>query len=50
MVESGVGAVSVLEEYFILGTMSEVVALGEDGVVLGPEDGLEEVVDEGSLA
>jgi hypothetical protein len=42
--------VSVLEEYFVLGTVPEVVALGEDGVVLGPEDGLEEVVDEGSLA
>jgi hypothetical protein len=50
VVEPGVGAVSVLEEYFILGTVPEVVALGEDGVVLGPEDGFEEVVDEGSLA
>jgi hypothetical protein len=50
VVEPGVGAVSVLEEYLVLGTVPEVVALGEDGVVLGPEDGFEEVVDEGSLA
>ncbi len=50
MVEPGVGAVSVLNEYFVLGTVLEVVALGEEGVVLGPEEGLKEVVDEGSLA
>ena len=50
MVEPGVGAVSVLEEYFVLGTVPEVVALGEDGVVLGLEDVFKEVVKEGSLA
>jgi hypothetical protein len=42
--------VSVLEEYFILGTVPEVVALGEEGFVLGLEDVFKEVVDEGSLA
>jgi hypothetical protein len=30
VVEPGVGAVSVLEEYFVLGTVPDVVALGED--------------------
>jgi hypothetical protein len=50
VVEPGVGAVSVLDEYFVLGTVPEVVALGKDGVVLGPEEGFEQVVDEGSLA
>jgi len=50
VVEPGVGSVSVLDEYFVLGMVPEVVALGEDGVVLGPEEGFEEAVDEGSLA
>ncbi len=50
VVEPGVGAVSVLEEYFVLGTVPEVVAVGKDRVVLGFEDWFEEVVDEGSLA
>jgi hypothetical protein len=36
--ERGVGAVSMLEEYFVLGTVLEEVAMGEDGVVLGFED------------
>ncbi len=49
-IDCGVGAVSVLEEYFVLGTVPEVEGLGEDGVVLGLEEVLEEVVDEGSLA
>ncbi len=34
-VDRGVGAVSVLEEYLVLGTVPEVGGLGEDGVVLG---------------
>ncbi len=42
----GVGVVSVLEEYLVLGMAPEVDGLGEDKVVLG----LEEVADEGSLA
>jgi hypothetical protein len=50
VVEPGVGVVSVLEEYFVLGTVPEVVAVGEDRVVLGFEGWFEEVVDEGSLA
>ncbi len=32
------GAVSVLDEVFVLGMAPEVVAVGEDGVVLGLED------------
>ncbi len=32
------GAVSVLDEYFVLGMAPEVVAVGEDRVVLGFED------------
>jgi hypothetical protein len=45
-----VGAVSVLDEYLALGTVPEVEGLGDDGVVLGLEELLDEVVDEGSLA
>ncbi len=41
---------SVLEEYLVLGTVPEVDSLSEDGVVLGLEEVLEEVVDDGSLA
>ena len=49
-VDCGVGAVSVLDEYLVLGMVPEVDGLGEDGVVLGLEEVFEEVVDEGSLA
>ncbi len=49
-IDCGVGAVSVLDEYLVLGTVPEVDGLGEDGVVLGLEEVFEEVVDEGSLA
>ena len=48
--EQGVGAVSVLEVYLDLGTVPEVDGLGDEGVVLGLEELLEDVVDEGSLA
>ncbi len=37
-VDRGVGAVSVLEEYLVLGTLPEVDGLGEDGVVLSLEE------------
>jgi hypothetical protein len=49
-VDRGVGAVSVLDEYLVLGTVPEVDGLGEDGVVLGLEEVFEEVADDGSLA
>ncbi len=49
-VERGIGAVSVLDEYLALGTVPEVDGLGDEGVVLGLDELLEEVVDEGSLA
>jgi hypothetical protein len=49
-VDRGVSAVSVLEEYFVLGTVPEVEGLGEDGVLLGLDEVFEEVIDEGSLA
>jgi hypothetical protein len=42
--------VSVLDEYLALGTVPEVDGLGDDGVVLGLDELLEEVVDDGSLA
>ena len=48
--ERGVGAVSVLDEYLALGTVPKVDGLGDDGVVLGLEGLLDDVVDEGSLA
>ena len=49
-VDRGVGAVSVLDEYLVLGTVPEVDGLGEDGVVLGLEEVFKEVADDGSLA
>ncbi len=49
-VDRGVGAVSVLDEYLVLGTVPEVEGLGNDGVVLGLDEVFDEVVDEGSLA
>jgi hypothetical protein len=45
-----VDAVSVLEVYLVLGTVPEVDGLGDEGVVLGLEEVLEEVVEDGSLA
>jgi hypothetical protein len=44
------GAVSVLDEVIVLGMAPEVVAVGDDGVVLGLEDWAEDVDDEGSFA
>ncbi len=44
------GAVSVLEVYLVLGAMPEVDGLGDEGVVLGLEEVLEDVAEEGSLA
>ena len=49
-VDRGVGAVSVLEVYLVLGAVPEVDGLGDEGVVLGLEEVLEEVVEDGSLA
>jgi len=49
-VERGVGAVSVLEVYLDLGTVPEVDGLGDEGVVLGLDEVLEDVADDGSLA
>ena len=49
-VDRGVGAVSVLEVYLALGAVPEVDSLGDEGVVLGPEEVLEDVAEEGSLA
>ncbi len=43
-------AVSVLEVYLALGTVPEVDGLGDEGIVLGLEEVLEEVVEDGSLA
>ena len=43
-------AVSVLEVYLVLGTVPEVDGLGDEGIVLGLEEVLEEVVEDGSLA
>ena len=43
-------AVSVLEVYLVLGTVPEVDGLGDEGVVLGLEEVLEDVVEDGSLA
>jgi hypothetical protein len=45
-----VEAVSVLEVYLAFGTVPEVDGLGDEGVVLGLEELLEEVVEDGSLA
>ena len=44
--DGGVDAVAVLEVYLALGAVPEVDGLGEEGVVLG----LEEVVDDGNRA
>ena len=41
---------SVLEVYLALGTVPEVDGLVDEGVVLGLEEVLEEVVEDGSLA
>jgi len=40
----------VLEVYLAFGTVPEVDGLGDEGVVLGLEELLEEVVEDGSLA
>ncbi len=40
----------MLEVYLALGTVPEVEALGDEGVVLGLEEMLEDVVEDGSLA
>ncbi len=41
---------SVLEVYLVLGPVPEVDGLGDEGVVLGLEEVLEDVAEEGSLA
>ncbi len=48
--DGGVDAVAVLEVYLALGAVPEVDGLGEEGVVLGLEEVLEEVVDDGNWA
>jgi hypothetical protein len=48
--DGGVDAVAVLEVYLALGAVPEVDGLGEEGVVLGLEEVLEEVVDDGNRA
>ena len=48
--DGGVDAVAVLEVYLALGAVPEVEGLGEEGVVLGREEVLEEVVDDGNRA
>jgi hypothetical protein len=45
-----VDAVSVLEVYLALGAVPDVDGLGDEGVVLGLEEVLEDVVEDGSLA
>ena len=40
----------MLEVYLALGTVPEVDGLGDEGIVLGLEEVLEEVVEDGSLA
>jgi len=45
-----VDAVLVLEVYLALGAVPEVDGLGDEGVVLGLEEVLDDVVDDGSLA
>jgi hypothetical protein len=45
-----VEAVAVLEVYLGLGAVPEVDGLGEEGEVLGLEEVLEEVVDDGNRA
>ncbi len=41
---------SVLEVYLVLGPMPEVDGLGDEGVVLGLEEAVEDVAEDGSLA
>ena len=41
---------SVLEVYLVLGAVPEVDGLGAEGIVLGLEEVLEDVAEEGSLA
>ncbi len=41
---------SVLEVYRVLGAVPEVDGLGEEGVVLGLEEVLEDVAEDGSMA
>ncbi len=41
---------SVLEVYLALGPVPEVDGLGDEGVVLGLEEVLEDIAEEGSLA
>ncbi len=48
--DRGVGTVSVLEVYLALGPVPEVDGLGDEGIVLGLEEVLEDVAEEGSLA
>jgi len=48
--DCGVDAVSVLAVYLVLGAVPEFDGLGDEGVVLGLEEVLEEVVEDGSLA
>jgi O-phosphoseryl-tRNA(Cys) synthetase len=48
--DGGVEAVAVLEVCLALGAVPEVDGLGEEGVVLGLEEVLEEVVDYGNRA
>jgi hypothetical protein len=42
--------VSVLEVYLVLGAVPEVDGLGDEGIVLGLEEVLEDVAEDGSLA
>ncbi len=49
-VDRGVGAVSVLEVYLALGPVPEVDGLGDEGIVQGLEEVLEDIAEEGSLA
>jgi hypothetical protein len=42
--------VSVLEVYLVLGAVPEVDGLGDEGVVLGLEEVLEDATEDGSLA
>ncbi len=48
--DRGVDAVLVLEVYLALGAVPEVDGLGDEGIVLGLEEVLEDVVEDGSLA
>ena len=48
--DRGVDAVSVLEVYLALGAVPEVDGLGDEGIVLGLEEVLEDVVEDGSPA